>query len=97
MCFLVVAQKISCPMAGMWDLSSLTRNRTGIPYNGRQILDHWTTGDVPRIFFINLKIFILNYTYSHAYLSVRSVIFLDKVPGTVSFVSNCLNNKNIKF
>ena len=33
---------------GMWDLSSLTRDRTHIPYIGRRILYHWTTRGVPR-------------------------------------------------
>ena len=32
----------------MWDLSSLTRDRTRIPCIGRQILNHWTTREVPR-------------------------------------------------
>ena len=29
---------------GMWDLRSLTRDRTCVPCIGRQILNHWTTG-----------------------------------------------------
>ena len=33
----------------MWDSSSLTRNQTHISYIGRQILNHWTTRDVPRL------------------------------------------------
>ena len=33
---------------GMWDLSSLTRDRTLIPYTGRRILNHWTTREVPQ-------------------------------------------------
>ena len=28
----------------MWDLSSLTRDQTGVPGLARRILDHWTTG-----------------------------------------------------
>ena len=31
---------------GMWDCSSLTRNRTYIPYVGKWILYHWTTREV---------------------------------------------------
>ena len=32
---------------GMWDLSSLTNDRTHVPYTGRQILYHWTNKEVP--------------------------------------------------
>ena len=32
---------------GMWDLSSLTRDRTRTPCIGRQSLNHWTTREVP--------------------------------------------------
>ena len=32
---------------GMWDLSSLTRDPTCIPYPGRQGLNHWTARKVP--------------------------------------------------
>ena len=31
----------------MWDLSSVTRNQTCVPYIGRWILIHWTTREVP--------------------------------------------------
>ena len=31
----------------MWDLSSPTRDRTGIPCIARRILNHWTTRKVP--------------------------------------------------
>ena len=30
----------------MWDLSSLTRDQTHVPFIGRQILNHWTTREV---------------------------------------------------
>ena len=33
----------------MWDFSSLTRNQTRGPGIGRQILNHWTTGEVPNL------------------------------------------------
>ena len=36
---------------GMWDLSSLTRDRTLTPCIGRQSLDHWTAREVPGFFF----------------------------------------------
>ena len=32
---------------GIWDLSSPVRDRTSIPCIGRQILNHWTTREVP--------------------------------------------------
>ena len=50
---LVVAHVLSsCGMQtqlprGMWDLSSLTRDRTGTPCIARWILNHWTTRKVP--------------------------------------------------
>ena len=31
----------------MWDLSSLTRDQTRVPYIGRQSLDHQTTREIP--------------------------------------------------
>ena len=40
---------------GMWELNSLTRGRTCIVSIGRQILNHWTTREVPR----NLLCFVL--------------------------------------
>ena len=46
-CFIylfLAALGLSC---GMWDLSSLTRDRTCVPYIGRRILNHWTTREVP--------------------------------------------------
>ena len=32
---------------GMWDPSSLTRDRTGVPCVERRILNHWTAREVP--------------------------------------------------
>ena len=32
---------------GMWDLSSLTRDQTHVPCIERQVLNHWTTREVP--------------------------------------------------
>ena len=37
----------------MWDLSSLTRDQTHVLYIGRQILNHWTTREVPSSSFNN--------------------------------------------
>ena len=36
---------------GTWDRSSLTRDRTCIPWIGRRILNHWTTREVPILTF----------------------------------------------
>ena len=33
-------------LQGMWDLSSLTRDRTHVPCTARWILNHWTTRKV---------------------------------------------------
>ena len=38
---------------GMWDLSSPTRDQTRVPCIGRWILNHWTTREVPLIYFFN--------------------------------------------
>ena len=34
----------------MWDLSSQTKDWTGVPWIARQILNHWTTRQVPGFF-----------------------------------------------
>ena len=34
-------------LCGMWDLSSLTRDRTHVLCIARQILNHWTDREVP--------------------------------------------------
>ena len=36
-------------LRGMWDFSSLTRDLTRVPCTGRQILNHWTTREIPRL------------------------------------------------
>jgi len=44
--------QISC--SGMWDLCSLTRDRTYVPCVATQILNHWTTTEAPKAtFFIS--------------------------------------------
>ena len=48
------ASGLSCPEA-CWDLSSLTSDRTHVPYLGRQILDHWTTREIAEILKKNLN------------------------------------------
>ena len=57
---LVVAHRLStfCTQTqlshGMWELSSLTRDRTLVPYIGRQVLNHWTTRDIPKQLFLEV-------------------------------------------
>ena len=43
----------------MWDLSSPTSDQTLFPCIGRWILNHWTTGDVPKVVFF----YIYNFVY----------------------------------
>ena len=55
---LVVACRLCCwgtqvwLSIGVWDLSSLTKGQTHIPCIGRQVLNHWTTREVPHFYFI---------------------------------------------
>ena len=44
------ANLVAC---GMWDLNSLTRDQTHDPYIGRQILNYWTTREVPILSFLS--------------------------------------------
>ena len=44
----------------MWDLSSLTRDKTHIPCPGSWILNHWTTREGPLIFFRALTTLVKN-------------------------------------
>ena len=44
---------------GMWDLSSPTRDPTGVPCIGRRILNRWTTREVP-LFQISFCFSIVN-------------------------------------
>ena len=39
----------------MWDLSSTTRDRTRVPSIGKQILNHWTTSEVPWVPFFKAR------------------------------------------
>ena len=45
--FSIVARGLSCPMPGMGDLSSPTRDQIHIPCIARQTLNHWTSREVP--------------------------------------------------
>ena len=45
-------------LLGMWDLSSLTRDRTHVPCIARQILNLWTIKEVPKKNVLNKKIIL---------------------------------------
>ena len=49
-------------LCGMWDLSSLTRDRTCTPALEVQSLNHWTSRDIPEITFSSY--FFLTYFFS---------------------------------
>ena len=55
---LAVAQGLSC----MWDLSSPIRDQTRVPCIGRQLLNHWTTREVPRSTILSAELELLNHT-----------------------------------
>ena len=68
---------------GMWDLSSPTRDQTRVPCIGRQILNYWTTREVPRLFIFKIRLFIF------LLLSFKSSLYiLDNSP--LSDMSFCL-------
>ena len=57
---------------GMWDLSPPLRDRTQVPCIGRRILTHWTTREVPPLFWSLLPQFslLLHFCcYSYSFLS----------------------------
>ena len=50
--FIVARRLFSCDVLaqllhGIWNLSSLTKDQIHIPCIARQILNHWTTREVP--------------------------------------------------
>ena len=47
-------------LRGVWDLSSLTRDRTHTPCIGRQSLSHWTSREVPWYSILKFKIIMAN-------------------------------------
>ena len=73
---------------GMWDFSSLTRNQTRGPGIGRQILNHWTTGEVP-----NLSDCCIRKYLSVAALSFPSIdITPERGPQPLTTVLTCSRN-----
>ena len=65
------------PGGGGWggrDLSSQAREQTCIPYIARQILNHWTTREVPIIIFklhYHCKVFLTAFAPSHSIEKAR--------------------------
>ena len=48
---------------GVWDLSSPTRDWSHVPCIERQLLNHWTTREVPRVsLFLNFLLFKMHHT-----------------------------------
>ena len=48
---------------GMWELSSPTRDWSHVPCIERQLLNHWTTREVPRVsLFLNFLLFKMHHT-----------------------------------
>ena len=67
---------------GMWNLSSVTRDRTRSPCIGRWNLNHWTTREVPLALFFRLFLFFLMWTIFR--------VFIEFVP-TPGTLLNALN------
>ena len=59
--------------SGLWDLSSPNRDQTHIPCIGRQILNHWTTREVPSMrTFKKLSSNILSFlAWGYAYVKIH--------------------------
>lgn len=56
--FLLASHRLSCPMH-TWDLSPQTRGRTFILCIERQILNHRTIREAPRIIFLNVWLLMI--------------------------------------
>ena len=68
---------------GLWDLSSLTRDQTHVPCFGRQILNHWTTREIPRQVFGIVFPTASAHSVSLCHMSVLSGLFVIIIPATV--------------
>ena len=62
----------------MWDLSPPTRDKTCVPQIGRQILNHWTTREIPTWDSIWHQIFLGN-------LESENLVWRELFPVTASF------------
>ena len=58
----------------MWDLSSLTGDQTHVPCIARQILNHWTTREVPWPYFNSIPIMLYGYSVAWNIQGVLSEI-----------------------
>ena len=56
---------------GMWDLSSPARDQTCVSWIGRQILNHWTTREVPYSFFNQSIRNFFGFWFRHSLSTVR--------------------------
>ena len=56
---------------GMWDLRSPARDQTCVSWIGRQILNHWTTREVPRSFFNQSIRNFFGFWFRHSLSMVR--------------------------
>ena len=96
-----VCRLFSCGMwaqlpHGMWDLSSPTRDQIHVPCIGRQILNHWTTREVPPLFFKKMK------TMQRQMFQMKQLSFLFEYINLMCFSSTtlqnlCLLRKNYSF
>ena len=64
---------------GMWDLSSLTNDRTHVPYTGRQILYHWTNKEVPSPEFWPNKLPSISKIYKIPHFKICGSFYLSKL------------------
>ena len=65
----------------MWDLSSLTKDWTHVPCIAKWILNHWTTSDVPGLYYLiipSIPEFI--YTYVEKAMAPHSSTLAWKIP-----------------
>ena len=68
----------------MWDLSSLTRDRTHIPYSGRWILNHWTTREISSSpFFFPSSVMPEPPLPEHMAFHARLLLCQESSPGTL--------------
>ena len=63
---------------GMWDLSSLTRDQTHVPWTGRQIFYHWTTREVPLIVIL-IHISVMTYDVEHLFIFFSAICIFSLV------------------
>ena len=75
----------------MWDLSSLTRDRTHIPCIGRQIFNQWTTREVP----VWVILQVIREGLVYVAFGNKKIYFFCKIMHLVNFISYCCTYKLI--